>query len=68
MESRMNGFVPQTRETYLKWATVTVTEGRNLTQWETNFIWSIKNQLEEKRPLSRVQAEKLEWIYAEKTP
>jgi hypothetical protein len=39
----------------------------NLTEWEDNFINSVKRQLERKGTLSTAQAETLERIYAEKS-
>lgn len=38
-----------------------------LTEWEDNFVNSIKQQLEKKGSLSVKQAEILERIYADKT-
>jgi len=38
-----------------------------LTQWEEDFVESIKKQLEKKGSISHAQAEILERIYAEKT-
>ena len=42
--------------------------GKGLSDWELNFIMSIKRQLEEGRNLSIKQMEILERIYEEKTP
>lgn len=42
--------------------------GRGLSDWELNFIMSIKRQLEEGRQLSIKQTEVLDRIYEEKTP
>ncbi len=42
--------------------------GKGLTDWEVNFILSIKRQLEEGRHLSARQSEILERIYQEKVP
>ena len=39
----------------------------SLSEWETNFILSLKNQLKFKNNLTQAQTDKLEFIYAEKT-
>ena len=43
-------------------------EGRNLTDWEENFIESIADQFETRGTVSDRQEEILERIYSEKTP
>ena len=43
-------------------------EGRNLTEWEDNFIKSIVQQYKRKGSLSERQIEIVERIYANKTP
>jgi hypothetical protein len=42
-------------------------ESDKLTEWELNFIKSLKKQLDNKRSLSIKQADILERIYADKT-
>lgn len=43
-------------------------EGRNLTDWEKNFVQSCVNQYKRKGSLSERQVEILERIYVDKTP
>lgn len=42
--------------------------GRDLTEWEENFVKSVRKQFDRKGTLSDRQIEILERIYAEKTP
>jgi hypothetical protein len=43
-------------------------EGRNLTEWEDNFVKSCITQYKRKGSLSERQVEIIERIYAQKTP
>jgi hypothetical protein len=43
-------------------------EGRNITDWETNFLTSISEQLDRIGSLSEKQQEILDRIYTEKVP
>jgi hypothetical protein len=51
-----------------KWIEAILTDGVNLSTWETDFVESIEIQRKSGRQLSDKQAEILERIYAEKTP
>lgn len=53
---------------WLAWLEAVETDGVNLTAWETDFIESLREQVDRGRTLSERQAEILERIYAEKTP
>lgn len=58
---------PQPKETYESWCDALYNEAsEKLSDWEIDFITSIKNQLQY-RDLSEKQANILERIYAEKT-
>ncbi len=60
---------PQPREVYLEWInTISEEASDNLNNWETSFVDSIRQQLLTGRTLTKLQAEKLEVIYVEKTP
>lgn len=56
-----------TRDDLERWCAACISEGRNLTKWEEEFVWSLKHRLEEFRNFSSRQVEVLERIYAEKT-
>lgn len=58
----------QKREVIADWIERVNTEGRNLNAWELGFMESITDQFERTHRLSDLQEEKLEKIYAEKTP
>ena len=59
---------PQSIEIYKSWANSIIDEAQdNLSEWEFNFIDSIKRQLDYSKQLSQKQADILEKIYAEKT-
>lgn len=51
---------------YQEWIERIEVMGEGLTEWEDNFVGSVKIQLEEKGSLSPKQVEILERIYAEK--
>jgi len=55
------------RDELTRWVHICMTEGRNLTKWEEEFLWSMQHRLEEHRSLSERQVEVLEKIYEEKT-
>lgn len=59
---------PQSREVYLGWIDALSDVGEDLNTWESNFVNSIYDQLMCGRILTELQAEKLEFIYTEKTP
>ncbi len=58
----------QLHKLHLGWVGTIQREGLNLTEWEINFVLSLKNQLLQGRVLSEKQVEILERIYADKTP
>jgi len=58
----------QLHKLHLHWVGTIQREGLNLTDWEVNFVLSIKNQLLQGRTLSPKQIEILEKIYTDKTP
>lgn len=59
---------PQGNEVYRSWVNAIINEAQDkLSEWETNFVNSIENQLDMGRTLSQRQAEILERIYADKT-
>jgi hypothetical protein len=49
------------------WIAVINEEGRGLTKWETDFMYSITEQWEEKGWMSNRQVEILERIYGNRT-
>lgn len=58
----------QPREVIADWIERVNTEGRDLTAWELGFMESITDQFERGKNLTDLQVERLESIYAEKTP
>ena len=59
---------PQDIIVYCNWRDAIMTEASdNLTDWETNFMDSVCNRLDQNRNLTQGQAETLEKIYAAKT-
>ena len=57
-----------TPETIQNWIIKIEEEARNLTEWEENFVASVKDQFEKWHRISDRQEEILEEIYANKTP
>ena len=59
---------PQLIHVYKTWVDAIIDEAQDkLNDWESNFVDSIENQIDNNRNLSQKQAEILERIYAEKT-
>lgn len=59
---------PKEIEVYRAWVESIKDESSDsLNDWETDFIDSIENRLDQNRNLTQGQAEKLESIYADKT-
>ena len=59
---------PQEINVYRMWVKSILDEASDsLNDWESDFIDSIGNRLDQNRNLSQGQAEKLESIYADKT-
>ena len=59
---------PQSIDIYKAWIDTIFDESSDsLTDWETNFVESINNQLDNNKQLTERQAEILERIYTEKT-
>ncbi len=59
---------PQPIQIYNDWVRAIIDEAQDkLTDWESNFVDSISNQLDNGRQLTKPQAEILERIYSEKT-
>lgn len=59
---------PKDIKVYRDWYDQIVVEvSDELTDWETNFIESIGNRLDQNKNLTQGQAETLEKIYAERT-
>lgn len=58
----------QPREVISQWITSVNDEGRNLTDWEKNFLESVTDHFEGGGNLSEKQQEILERIYVEKVP
>jgi len=60
---------PQSREVYQHWIDTILEEASDeLNDWESSFIANIQTTLSIYGKLTEAQAEKLENIYAEKTP
>jgi len=59
---------PQDISVYQNWVKAILDEASDsLNDWESDFIDSIQNRLDQNRNLTQSQAEKLESIYATKT-
>lgn len=52
---------------HMEWIEQIEVMGDGVTEWEENFVSSVKEQLEKKGSLSPKQAEILERIYANRT-
>ena len=50
------------------WIEKILTEGRNVTKWESSFVESVSDQLDRSGHLSPDQIDTLERIYTERTP
>ncbi len=50
------------------WIEKILTEGRNVTKWESSFVESVADQLDRSSHLSPDQIDTLERIYTERTP
>lgn len=57
----------QPRNVLESWITAIQEEGQGVTKWESDFVTSIAEQLEERGVLSDKQTEILERIYANRT-
>jgi hypothetical protein len=57
-----------TNDDHRDWLDAVESDGVNLSTWETDFIESLRRQVDAGRTLSEKQGEILERIYAEKTP
>ena len=57
----------QSPEVIARWITIIQEDGRNVTQWEYDFVASLDEQMEQRGGISDRQEEILERIYAEKT-
>lgn len=55
-------------KTQVFWATEIMQRGTRLTPWENEFMKSIARQLKFKAVLTPLQLERLEKLYADKTP
>jgi hypothetical protein len=55
------------RETLEYWITTIQEEGKRVTKWESDFVASLADQLEENGRLSERQIDILEKIYANRT-
>lgn len=59
---------PLTRETYELWVNAVFDEASDkLTDWETNFMENMRNQLDYNSNLSKAQSDTLERIYTKYT-
>ena len=58
----------KTKEIIKQWIEDVNEEGRGLTDWERNFMFSITEQFDSRGALSERQEEILERIYTEKVP
>ena len=58
----------QTASTIKQRITEVQEQGKNLTNWEADFVDSIAEQFEERGSISDRQEEILERVHAEKTP
>ena len=50
------------------WITEVQERGRDLTEWEEEFLESIATQFDKRGSLTSAQEDKLESLYANKTP
>ena len=58
---------PKDKSIYNQWINEIITKGESLTEWEVDFITSIRKYLKFGNNPTQAQAEKLESIYANKT-
>lgn len=62
-------WTPQPREVLQSWVDAILEEAsEDLTDWETTFVSDMQIRLANKWPWTKAQEEKLEAIYADKTP
>ena len=57
-----------TQDQLEEWVEAIETRGFNLTTWEAGFIESMRNRIDAGRTFTDEQAQKIEEIYAERTP